>query len=173
MDQINLLADKIEQAINKMFSYTAEQDSGMWNYSLSFDSKKSKNWIIVLFFKDMVQLKCSLKNGFCYSVYQFLLNELTLIDKQMPVSIRFETENPPSNKMEYEQLLEKHTIIYDTLNDEKGKQQNCSVCGHDWNKHELRGYENEEGLILEGWMICPSEDCTCFMTWDAPLKKEN
>jgi hypothetical protein len=45
MSEINLLADKIEQVIVKMFTNTAEQKSGMWNYALLFNSKKITNMV--------------------------------------------------------------------------------------------------------------------------------
>jgi len=163
MSEINLLADKIEQAISKMFAQAAEQKSGMYNYALLFNPKKSKTWVIVLFFEDNVQLKNSLNAGFCYSVNQFLKNELALIDKELPINIGFDTGQYPSNETEYEQLLEKHIVRYDTQNNEKGQQQICSLCGHDWGKHKLMGYGNPP---LEGWYVCPDEDCFCFGTWN-------
>ena len=166
--EINLLADKIEQAISKMFAQVAGQKSGMWNYALLFNSEKSKTWVIVLFFENNVQLKNSLNNGFCYSVYQFLQNELILIDKELPTSIRFDTGQYPSNKMEYEQLLEKHIVKYDSFKNSNGQEQICGRCGHDWNKHKLIGYGKPP---LEGWIVCPEEDCFCFMTWDTPIAK--
>jgi hypothetical protein len=172
MSDINLLADKIEQAINKMFAHFAEHNSGMCNYALLFNPKKSKKWTIVLFFNDTATLKNSLNNGFCYKAYQFLQNELILIDKELPISIRFETGQYPSNEIEYEQLLEKHLATFDPLNNEKGQHQICSQCGHDWSKHKLIGYKTEDNPTpMEGWMICPEEECSCFMTWDTPITK--
>ena len=170
MDEINLLADKIEQAIRNVFAHAAEHESGMWNYALLFDSKKSENWVVVLFFKDKIQLKKSLNNtGFCYWINKFLENELTLIDEQLLVDIRFGTGEYPSNDVEYEHLLENHIKIYDTLKNEEGKEQVCSRCGHDWGKHKLCRI----GDVLEGWMTCPEEDCFCFMTWDTPITKKD
>jgi hypothetical protein len=172
MREINLLADKIEQAINKMFAHFAEHNSGMCNYALLFNPKKSEKWLVVLVFSDMAKLKSSLNNGFCYNAYQFLQNELILIDKELPISIRFDSGEYPSNKLEYEQLLEKHTVTFDTLNNEKGQQQICRQCGHDWSKHRLTGLKTEDYPIpMEGWMACPEEECTCFMTWDTPITK--
>ena len=174
MSEMNLLADKIEQAINKMFAYVAEQETGMYNYALLFNPKKSKQWVIVLFFKDKLLLKNSLNNGFCYSAYKFLQHELLLIDKQLPISIRFDTGQYPSNEAEYEQLLEKHTISHDILKNEKGQQQICSTCGHDWSKHKLTGYKTDGNPFpVEGWMVCPEDDCFCFMTWDMPVSKKD
>ena len=46
MSDINILADKIEQAIKNMFDHAAEQESGMCNYALLFNSKKSENWVM-------------------------------------------------------------------------------------------------------------------------------
>lgn len=167
MSEINLLADKIEEAIRKMFASAAEQKSGMVNYALLFNPKKSKTWVIVLFFDDKAKLKKALNEGFCYAVHQFLKNELDLIDKELPVSIRFDAGQYPTNETEYELLLEKHTAVYDTLNNEKGQHQICPECGHEWSKHQLRGYKIEDNAApKEGWMTCPEEDCFCFMTWD-------
>ncbi|MBK7884275.1 MAG: hypothetical protein IPJ81_11120 [Chitinophagaceae bacterium] len=163
MSEINLLADKIEQGISKIFAQASEQKSGMWNYALLFNQEKSKTWVIVLFFENKVQLKNSLSNGFCYSVHQVLKNELVLIDKELPISIRFDIGQYPSNETEYEQLLEKHTVTYDTLNNENVQREICSICGHDWGKHKLMGHGNPP---QEGWMACPEEDCFCFLTWD-------
>ena len=173
MSEIDLLADKIEQAVRETFA-AAEQESGMWNYALLFNPEKSKTWVIVLFFEDKVQLKNSLNNGFCYSVQQFLQEKFILIDNQLPISIRFDTGQYPSNKTEYEQLLEKHTAEYDPLNNEKGQHQICSKCGHDWGKHKMYCIDNssQEGWFpQEGWMACPEEDCFCFLTWDVPIGK--
>ena len=169
MSEINLLADKIEQAISKMFVHVADKESGVRNYALLFNPKISKDWVVVLFFNDKVQLKNSLTNGFCYSMYQFLQNEILLIDKKLPISIRFDMGQYPSNETEYEQLLEKHIVTYDTFDNEKGQQQICAKCGHDWDKHKL----HRIGNVLEGWVTCPDEDCFCFMTWDTPITKKD
>ena len=169
MSEVNLLADKIEQAICNTFANANEQESGMWNYALLFDSDKSEHWIIVLFFKENVQLKNALNNGFCYRVHQILKNELNLIDKQLPITIKFDTGEYPSNETEYRQLLDKHITKYDTLKNEEGKDQLCSWCGHDWSKHKLY----KIGEVLEGWVACPEEDCFCFATWDTPITKKD
>ena len=169
MNDINVLADKIEQAISKMFAHIADKESGVRDYALLFNSKISKYWVVVLFFNDKVQLKNSLANKFCYSMYQFLQNEILLIDKNLPINIRFDTGQYPSNETEYEQLLEKHIVAYDTVNNEKGQSQICHKCGHDWGKHKL----HRIGNVLEGWVTCPDEDCFCFMTWDTPITEKN
>ena len=176
MSEINLLADKIEQAINKSFEYFAEQKLGMYNYALLFNPKKYEYWIVVLFFEDKVQLKNSLNNGFCYSVHQFLRNEIVQIDKQLPIVIVFEAGEYPSNKIEYEQLFEKHILTLgkniatcETLETEKGKQKICSICGHNSDKHKF----HRIGNVLEGWITCPEEDCFCFGTWDTPITKKD
>ena len=168
MSEINLLADKIEGSINKTFA-VAGQESGMWNYALLFDDKKSEYWVIVLFFRDKIQLKNALNTTLCYRIHQFLQNELKLIDEGLQVSIRFDTGDYPSNNKEYGQLLEKHLKRYDTLKDENGKDQLCSWCGHDWSKHKLY----KIGDVLEGWITCPEEDCFCFATWDTPITKKD
>lgn len=174
MSNNNLLADRIEQAINKMFAHHAAHDSGMQNYALLFNPEKSEKWMIILFFDDGTRLKKALDNGFCYAAYQFLQDELMLIDKQLPVTIGFDTGQYPSNQMEYEQLSGKHNVTYDTSDNEKGQQQICSKCGHDWGKHKLSGYKMENNTIpLKGWMTCPEEGCFCFMTWDTPVTKKS
>ena len=163
MCDINSTADKIEQALHKTFSYFSEQESGMYNYALLFDSKKENCWIIVLFFNDNDNLNNLLNNGFCYSVYKYLKKEILLVDKQLPISIKFYTGNYPKNETEYKQLLEKHIKKYDSGKNENGKQKTCTQCGHDWNKHKLMGYGEPP---REGWMICPVKGCFCFNTWD-------
>ena len=167
MSESDLLADKIEQAIGKMFAYAGDFDSGIRDYALLFNSKKSNHWIIVFFFDDKVHLKKSLAGGELYSLHRFLQNELTLIDKHLPISIRFDIGKMPSNNMEFDQLLEKHIMEYDPLKNEKGQQQICSTCGHDWYKHKIMGHKSETASFpAEGWMTCPEEDCFCFLTWD-------
>ena len=173
MSEINILADKIEEATKRMFACFAEHDSGMYNYALLFNTKISKTWVVVLFFGDKVKLKSSLNSGFCYAAYKFLQDEYALIDNQLPVNIRFDAGHFPSDNLEYEQLLEKHIMTYDTLNNEKGQQQICSQCGHDWNKHQIMFHKIEGKPPLEGWIVCPEEDCFCFMTWDTPITEKN
>ena len=167
MCDINSIADKIEQALSKTFSNFSEQKSGMYNYALLFDSKKENCWIIVLFFNDNDNLKNLLNNGFCHSVYQFLKNEILLIDKQLPIRIKFDTGKYPANEIEYRQLLDKHIVKYDVGKNENGKQKICTQCGHDWGKHKLMGYGEPP---REGWMVCPEKDCFCFNTWDLDIR---
>lgn len=41
----------------------------------------------------------------------------------------------------------------------------CVKCGHDFGKHQLRGYGQPP---IEGWMVCPAEGCACYRTWSGP-----
>ena len=167
MNENNSIADKIEQAIREMFAYANEFDSGIENYALLFDPKKSDTWTIVLFFADKDRLKASLDSGACYNIHQFLHNEISLIDSALPVSIRFDIGQSPSNEAAFLQLQEKHTILYNPAKNEEGRQQICSTCGHDWSRHRLSGYKSEGASVPQkGWMTCPEDDCFCFLTWD-------
>ena len=172
MKDTDILADKLEAAIGKTFTQFAQWDSGMCSYALLHNPKKSQAWIIVLFFNDQPTLRNALVHGACYAIYQFLHNECVAIDKEQLITIRFDAGKYPQNRAEYDQLFDKHTAAYDILKNEKGEQQICSQCGHDWSKHKLSGYVTDGNPTpIEGWMICPADDCTCFLTWDIPAMK--
>ena len=170
MSNNELLADRIEQAIGKMVEYFAKYDSGIREYTFFYNPNVSKSWVIVFFSDDKTKLKSSLNNGTCYAMFQFLQSELNLIEEQLqeqlPRSILFDSGQRPQNDEEREQLFEKYTKTYDTEADENGQARKCLHCSHDWDKHVLRGYEDEENTApKQGWMVCPDEDCFCFLTW--------
>lgn len=167
MSNLNTIADKIEEVILKTISYSNELKTDINNYALLYDQKTDNKWYIIFFFHEQVYHENSIKNGNCYHVYLFLQEELKQIDNDLPYSISFELGSPPSNKLEYEELLKKSTETYVS----KGEQKISSKCGHSWNDHQLSGFIKEgETSPKEGWMICPHANCTCFITWDFKSK---
>lgn len=168
MSDINILADKIESAIKKTISYAAELDSGIVNYGLLFNSKKSDIWYIVFFFDDKTKLKNSLNDGTCYSVFMFMQKECEPIDENPKKSIRFEIGKGILNEQDYISLHDKFIKKYEPAENEAVKI--CSACGHSWDKHKLIGLKGKDGSVPKtGWMICPEDNCTCFMTWDTAV----
>jgi len=125
-----------------------------------------------LFFDDKEKLNDALESGLCYYIQKVLQGRLELIDKELLWVIQFDVGPYPSDNEAFEHLHKKHITKYDTAKNEKWQDQNCSQCGHDLNKHQLRGHKKEKPYPEEGWIICPEENCFCFSTWSMGQMRE-
>lgn len=172
MSQSELIADKIEEAIGRMFHAFSEYTPKVSEYAMYYDPEKDKTWFIELYFSDKESLSTALENGICYQVHEYLYSDLGAIAelKNSIWNIHFTSGNYPANNQEYQTrhktLIEKRKKLIQTKPEKARKQ--CHSCGHDFDSHQLRGFKDEEtGLMTKGWIICPEEDCHCFLTWSA------
>ena len=172
MSQSELIADKIEEAIGRMFHAFSEYTPKVSEYAMYYNPEKDETWFIELYFSDKESLRTAIEDGTCYQVQDYLYSNLSTITelKNSSYHIQFEFGNRPTNDTEYhkrhESLIEKAKKLTQTK-PEKAKKQ-CHSCGHDFDSHQMRGFKDEEtGLLTKGWIVCPEEDCHCFLTWSA------
>jgi len=172
MSQNEVIADRIEEAIGRMFYSFSEYDPKASEYSLYYNPNLYQSWFIEIYFSDIEQLDTVIGNGTCYEIHRFLSNEFDNISELKGVnrSIYFEFGNRPTNDTDYHkrhsELIEKTQRLVES--NEKKDIKECHCCGHDFDKHELRGYTNNgTNAPTDGWIICPEENCNCFLTWGA------
>ena len=177
MSQNELIADRIEEAIRKMFSTFSQYNPKATEFSMFYNPTEHQSWFIEIYFADSNQLKEALNNGTCYEVYNYLLDELANYKELENVerSIYFEFGNRPSNNKE---IKDRHlSLIEKAKRMSSGEGQTdikiCNCCGHDFEQHELKGFNNDESdAPMKGWIMCPRENCSCFLTWGANYTNE-
>lgn len=172
MRQYDLIADKIEEVIGKMFYSVQTEYSKQFAYSLLFNPNKSQTWFVVLFSPTIADLKKALRDGTCYLLYSFLMDNFSKDEVLSNIDIftSFETGSRPTTN-------DAHDTLFITLSNklkrlsnsnELHDQANCIDCGHDFNEHQLMTFRNDESeTVKEGWIMCPVENCICFKTWSA------
>ncbi|MES2284044.1 MAG: hypothetical protein V4547_00065 [Bacteroidota bacterium] len=174
----DLIADKTEEVIGRMFSNFRSQEGGPTEYSMLYDPNKHPSWFIVIYFPDSNILKDAIKQGVCYNIYSYLLNEfnndleISKIDK----SISFEYGNRPAEKTDIENALRQLIAKFKSQQKVAGKTdiKICGTCGHDFDKHQLLcNLVDDKVTPTEGWIMCPEENCNCFQTWGANYKMED
>lgn len=176
-----LIADKIEEVIKEMCMEFGAIEPKTSEYLILHNPKKQASWFIVIFFANINQLKDGLKNGVCYQIHSYILDNLNKIDdiSNIDRTIFFESGNRPIEKKDIESLFGKLVNKMEGLQKDTGKTnlQICGGCGHNFDNHQLMCYrKDEDSAPTEGWMICPEENCNCFQTWSAnykDLKVEN
>ena len=172
MKQYEVIADRIEEALARMFHVFSEFESKPSEYSLYFNPKLYGSWFIEIYFSDSKQIGTAIGNGTCYQIQGYLQEEFNGFEelKYVERSIFFEFGNRPSNEEEY---YNRHLILIEKtkrLLGAKGQSdiKLCHSCGHDFSIHQLRSFGNEgNDAPSHGWIICPEENCNCFLTWDA------
>jgi hypothetical protein len=177
MNDNNLIANKIEEVIGRIFAHFRSVDLGVTEYSIFYNQRMHASWFIVVFFADKKNLWNGLKNGICYQIHTYLSKELDKFPETANIvrSISFEEGRRPEEKIEtdklFEHLVQKQKALSNAANETNNAE--CTNCGHDFNKHELRCNLNEDSTTpTEGWIICPDENCNCFQTWSANYKAE-
>lgn len=176
MNQHEVIADKIEEAINRMFRLFSEFEPKASEYSLYFNPKLHESWFIEIYFSDSQELKIALKGGTCYQIHTYLQEEFEGIEELENVgrSISFEYGNRPSNNKEYHN---RHVLLVERIErmyaaEGQAEIKICNHCGHDFDEHQLMYFvEDENEAPTEGWMVCPEENCNCFLTWGANYKE--
>ncbi len=177
MSKPEVIADKIEEVIGQMFAASKSLDPKPSEYSIFYNPKKHASWFIVIFFADSNLLKKGITNGVCYQVYTYLQDEFNSADEISTIdrTIYFEPENRPFEKDDIDNLFERLIARYQAQMKVAGKEdiKECGSCGHDFNKHELAcNLSEDDGTPIEGWIMCPEENCTCFQTWSADYRAE-
>ena len=170
MNKYDITADKFEECIGKMFNFFAETEPKISEYSLYFDPKKHALWFIEIFFLESIELKEALEIGKCYEIHRYLTNVFndSIELKNVNYFINFEFGKRPINELDYNLSHEKLIDKANKLNDLSKESRNCRCCGHDFDKHKLLGLKTQEiKTLTDGWIICPLENCYCFMTWYA------
>jgi hypothetical protein len=178
MNSNDLIADKIEEVIGRMFANFRSLEIGPTEYSMFYDPNKHASWFIVIYFADSRKLKDAIKQGVCYQVYSYLLNELNNVHEIFKIdkSITFEYGNRPAEKMDIENALRQLIAKLKSQHKVAAKRGNkiCGMCGHDFDKHQLLcNLTDNKVPPTEGWIMCPEENCNCFQTWGANYKTEN
>lgn len=84
MNNSELIADKIEEVIGRMFVNFESINPKASEYSILFNPKKHPSWFILIFFADLDQLKEGLKNGVCYQIYTYFHAELKKVREGRP-----------------------------------------------------------------------------------------
>jgi hypothetical protein len=172
MSQNEVIADKIEEVIGRMFFAFSEYETKSSEYSLCFNPSKYRAWFIEIYFPDRNQLRIAINNGTCYEIHRYLLKEFEGIEELESVerSIFFEFGNRPVNEEDYGN---RHSILIEKTKRLLGASgqsdvKSCYGCGHDFDLHQLRGFtSNGSDAPTEGWIMCPDENCNCFLTWGA------
>jgi hypothetical protein len=175
MNNSELIADRIEEIIGRMFTHFRSFESGATQYSMFYNPQKHASWFILIFFADKNQLRKALKSGVCYQIHRYLINELDKATETSNIerSIYFEIGNRPEEKNDIDNLLELLVKRQEALMAivDKGNIKECANCGHDFDKHQLLcNLKEDNTTATEGWIICPEEDCICFQTWSANYK---
>lgn len=172
MNKNELIADNIEEVIGRLFTAFSQHSPTISEYSIYYDPKKYSSWFVELFFLDHSQLNETIQNGTCYGIHSFLLREFEhLVElKDVPIAIHFEFGNRPATEKEYHEhhskLIEKTKRLAESNTDKDASL--CKNCGHNFDQHQLKGHlTNETTTPMKGWITCPEENCTCFLTWDA------
>lgn len=172
MSQNEVIADRIEVVIGRMFSAFSEYEPKSSEYSLYFNPAKYRAWFIEIYFSDKIQLREAINNGTCYEIHSYLLKEFEGIEALENVErfISFEFGNRPENEEKY---YDRHSTLIAKTKELLGTSGQsdvkiCHSCGHDFDLHQLRGFTGDgSNAPSEGWIMCPEEDCNCFLTWDA------
>jgi len=169
MTDQNVFADKIEAIIMEIFSGLAERNFQGLEYAILYDPKKHKTWLIVFFFKDMMELKTALRDGTCYGMHQFLLAFFEQESKTERIEklVSFQLGARPVTVIDNKDLFDKLTNKLQSLLDGSHDKSICAGCGHNFDNHELMCIREADETPFEGWIICPEENCTCFSTWSA------
>lgn len=178
MNNNELIADKFEEVIGRMFVNFESFYPKASEYSIFFNPQKHPSWFILIFFADFDQLKDGIKNGVCYQIYTYLNAEFKKAIGISDISwtIFFESGNRPVEKSDIDNLFNKLIGKMEGIQMNAGKKDidKCGFCSHDFNKHQLL-LDNVNGKIdttTEGWLMCPEEDCNCFGTWSVNSKTE-
>jgi hypothetical protein len=118
-----LIADKIEEVIERMFREFRSFEPKASEYSIFYNPKKHASWFVLIFFADTNQLRDGLKSGVCYHIHSFLLSELNKIDEISNIdrSIFFESGKRPIEKEEIDNLFEKLLVKMEGLQMTVGK----------------------------------------------------
>ena len=174
----DFIADKIEEAVRRMFSNFKNQEFGPFEYSIFYDPKKYSYWFIVIYFADSNSLKAGMNEGLCHRIYSYLLGELNSVPEitNIDKSISFEFEKRPTEILDIENVLGQLIAKMTSLLKVAGKPdiKICGNCGHDFDKHQLMcNLADDKTTPTEGWIICPEENCNCFQTWGANYNSEN
>jgi len=175
----NEIADKIELVLAEMFTHSQELQPRAIECSILHNPKNHPGWFIALFFENEEQLQIGLKQGNCYKLYMYLINELAQDEvlNDLETHIRFESGNRPMDQASYDQLLEKYLTALASSSlapKEQASPKTCNLCGHSFDEHQLLGHIKEgEKVPYEGWIICPKNGCNCFMTWSANYKGDD
>jgi len=172
------IADKMEEVIRQMCMNFESQQLGPSEYSIFHNPQKHSSWFIVIYFRDSISMKMAMKQGVCYEIYSYLLNELNRVPEisKTSRSISFEFGDRPTEKSDIESVLKELIAKSNSLEKVAGKRdiKLCGYCGHDFDKHELLGnLKNDKVAPTEGWITCPEENCNCFQTWSANYKTES
>ena len=175
MNNGELLADRIEEIIRRMFAHFRSFGIEATEYSMFYNPRRHASWFILIFFAGKNQLRQGLKNGICFQIYNYLNNELNNAAETSNIerSISFEFGNRPEEQRDIDNLFELLLTRQEALKAVANKENigDCGNCGHDFDKHQLLCNLNEGNATpTEGWIICPEEDCTCFQTWSANYK---
>lgn len=170
-----LIADKIEETIRRMFINVGSLEPGPGEYSIFYNPQKRPLWFIVIYFKDSKTLKAAIENGVCYWIHCFLLNELNAIPElyEIDKSVCFEFGNQPVEIPEIERAHEGLIAKMDSLQQAAGqaKIEVCGSCGHDFSKHQMLCHPGKDkSPQMHGWIMCPEENCNCFLTWGTNYK---
>jgi len=170
-----LIADKLEEVIGRMLTHFKTLNPKPSEYSILYNPQKHASWFILIFFADINQLRDGLKSGACYQIHSFMLDELSKIGEISDVdrSIFFESGNRPNEKADivnlYGKLLDKLEGLSKTT--DKANIKTCGGCGHNFDEHQLLCFRIDETTPpTDGWMMCPEENCNCFLTWGANYK---
>jgi hypothetical protein len=119
-----------------------------------------------------------MKQGICYQIHSYLLNEWNGMPEISKIvkSISFEFGNRPTEKFDIENTLRQLIAKANSQAKVAGKPdiKICGICGHDFDKHQLLcNLIEDKTTPTEGWIMCPEENCTCFQTWSASYKAED
>lgn len=160
--------DQLDHHIAQLFQASQEAPIPPTNYAFFYQAdERTPYWVIILFFKDTSLLKEAISDGVCYQMRNFFLEYLDQVDDLKKV-ILFEVGNLPSEESEVQLYFEKMAQKTEAMSKENAYSatENCSICGHPFAQHQMRGIPNEEmEAPTAGWMQCEEADCLCFRTW--------
>lgn len=165
MKDNNKIADQLDDLISQLFKSCQTLKPIPSDY-LFFKDELTPDacWIILIFFKTG-ELNKAIKNGACYRLHEYFWSNLSKIEGLNKV-IFFEEGQVPEDTDELNIIFAKATEKLIAISDNT-KRDNCSICNHNFNSHQLLGEVDKElGYPTKGWLICPEENCNCFRIWD-------
>lgn len=169
------LSDTVFRMLKALESYEVSPLPREYGVFKKIDAKE-QGWLVLLFFPEAAQLNEAIRNGACFSIYEFMRTNFDRMEglQGLVTHIAFEWGKAPNEDEieERKKLCDAAFKKLEILNQEAGEDlpEICGICGHHSDDHQVAFFRNEEGNPnTRGWWMCKEEGCNCFRTCDLNL----